>query len=332
MPKLLKVGVLMGGPSFEHEISLATGEQILKNLDSKKYTAIPIKISPKGKWMLGGKFTSYANVFKKIDFAFLALHGEFGEDGKIQGLLDFHNISYSGSGAAASSLGMDKLRSRELFKLAGLTVPRTLHLKNGENNTSLIKFFTSKLTKFPVVVKPRSRGSSIGVTIAGNDKTLRKAINLAFQKDSDILIEEYINGTEVTCGVLDNFSNQKHFVLPVTQITPVKSKFFDYKAKYKPGVSKEITPAQIDETSFKKVQSVALSAHQILGCRGYSRADMLIRNNSVYLLEVNTLPGLTATSLLPQQAAAAGLSFSQLLDKIIERKPLKSASLPVFRS
>ena len=308
----------MGGPSVEHEVSLDTGKQVIENLNKERYLPVPVKVSKESKWILNGKFASYPDVFKKIDFALLAMHGEFGEDGKIQGLLDFHNIPYSGSGTAASALGMDKLKSRELFKLAGLTAPKMLHLRISDNIPSLISFFTSKVVKFPVVVKPRSRGSSVGVSIADTEKSLQKAIQAAFKIDSDVLIEEYINGVEVTCGVLENFNNQKHFVLPVTQIIPVKSKFFDYNAKYKPGASKEITPAQIDETKYQKVQQTALAAHQIIGCRGYSRADMIIRNGSVYILEINTLPGLTKTSLFPQQAAAAGLSFFQLIDKIIE--------------
>jgi len=308
----------MGGPSVEHEVSLDTGKQVIENLNKERYLPIPVKISKESKWILNGKFASYPDVFKKIDFALLAMHGEFGEDGKIQGLLDFHNIPYSGSGTAASALGMDKLKSRELFKLAGLTTPKMLHLRIGDNIPSLISFFTSKVVKFPVVVKPRSRGSSVGVSIADAEKSLQKAIQAVFKTDTDVLIEEYINGVEVTCGVLENFNNQKYFVLPVTQIIPVKNKFFDYNAKYKQGVSKEITPAQIDETKYQKVQQTALAAHQIIGCRGYSRADMIVRNGSVYILEINTLPGLTKTSLFPQQAAAAGLSFSQLIDKIIE--------------
>ena len=308
----------MGGPSVEHEVSLATGEQVLKHLDKEKYAPVGVKISKSGKWLMGNRYASYSDVFKKIDLAFLALHGEGGEDGKLQGLMDFHGVLYTGSGMAASALGMDKVHSREIFKLASITTPKTLHIKKTDNNSSLIKFFTSKVVRFPVVVKPRSKGSSVGVMIASNQKTLASAINSAFKIDSDVLIEEYINGIEVACGVLDNFQGQKHFALPVTQIIPVKRKFFDYKAKYTIGASKEITPAPIDETRYKKVQATAVLAHQILGCRGYSRSDMILRNGAVYLLEVNTLPGLTPTSLVPQQAAAVGLSFSQLIDKIIE--------------
>ncbi len=318
MSKKLKVGVLMGGPSVEHEVSLDTGNQIIANLDSAKYAVVPVKISKSGRWIVSGKTEDYRNIFKMIDFAFLALHGEVGEDGRLQGLLDFHGIPYTGSGRGASALAMDKIHSREIFKLAGISVPKTLHLKKGENNSSLVKFFTSKVVKFPAVVKPRFLGSSVGVSVVTDIKKLPKAIDSAFQLDKDILVEEYIKGIEVSCGVLENFSGQKHFALPVTQITPVRRRFFDYKAKYVKGACKEVTPAQVDEERYKKVQSIAVLAHQILGCRGYSRSDMILRNGAVYLLEVNTLPGLTPTSLFPQQAAAVGLSFPQLIDKIIK--------------
>ena len=308
----------MGGPSVEHEVSLATGTQIIANLDSAKYTTVPVKISKSGRWMIGGKIENYQKIFKMIDLAFLALHGEVGEDGRLQGLLDFHGVPYTGSGRGASALAMDKLHSREIFKLAGISTPKTLHLRKGENNSALIKFFTSKVVRMPVVVKPRFLGSSVGVFLVDNEKKLFAALESVFKLDKDALIEEYIKGTEVACGVLENFSKQKHFVLPLTQIQPVRARFFDYKAKYQKGASKEITPAPVDEERYKKVQSIALLAHRLLGCRGYSRSDLILRNGAAYLLEVNTLPGLTPTSLFPQQAAAVGLSFPQLIDKIIE--------------
>ncbi|MBI2057636.1 MAG: D-alanine--D-alanine ligase [Candidatus Yanofskybacteria bacterium] len=318
MAKRLKIGVFMGGPSVEHEVSLATGVQIMANLNPDKYSVVAVKISKSGRWMANGRYENHLKIFKMIDLAFLALHGEVGEDGRMQGLLDFHGVPYTGSGRGPSALAMDKLHSREIFKLAGISTPKTLHLKKGENNSSLVKFFTSKVVKLPVFVKPRFLGSSVGVYLVDTEKKLFTALESVFKLDKDALIEEYIKGTEVACGVLENFSKQKHFVLPLTQIQPVRAKFFDYKAKYQQGASKEITPAPVDAGRYKKAQSVALLAHQLLGCRSYSRSDMILRNGAVYLLEVNTLPGLTPTSLFPQQAVAAGLSFPQLLDKIIE--------------
>lgn len=319
MPKKLKIGVLMGGPSLEHDVSLATGKQILENLDNEKYKPVTVKISRTGKWMLNGKSIKYIDALSKIDFALLALHGEFGEDGRIQALLEFHDVPYSGSGIGASALAMDKMQSREIFKLAGLRVPKTLHIKKDETQTSLIKFFTSKVSKFPVVVKPNNRGSSVGISIVKSEEDLTKAVKSAFKFAHNVLIEEYLKGAEVTCGVIDNFNNQKYFALPVTQIIPLKHKFFNYRAKYISGATKEITPAPLDEDIYMKVQQAALRAHQLLGCSGYSRTDMIIKNGgTVYVIELNTLPGMTQTSLLPQQASAVGLAFPQLLDKIIE--------------
>lgn len=311
MRKKLTVGVIMGGASMEHEVSLASGEQVLKNLDKKKYRTVPVKVSKTGQWFWDKKRAHYLGVFKKIDLAFLAVHGEFGEDGRLQGLLDFHGVPYTGSGMAASALAMDKLKSRELFNLAGLTTPKTLFV---DSHLSSI----DELISFPVMVKPRSRGSSVGIRSARNKKELVKALKFARKFGGDVLVEEYLKGMEVTCGVLENFKGQKYFALPLTEIIPVKRNFFDYKAKYTPGASQEITPARVSAKETKMVQEAALKAHQLLGCMGYSRADFILARGRAYLLEVNTLPGLTSTSLLPQGAAAVGLTFSQLLDNIVE--------------
>ncbi len=307
----------MGGPSAEHEVSLATGQNVLENLDLKKYRPFVIKISKTGKWFLGGKLINQTKALKSCDIVFNALHGSFGEDGKVQTILENAGEKYTGSGIAASALAMNKFQSREIFKLAGLNTPKTLKLKKGENFSAQLNFFVNKIAKFPVVVKPCSNGSSVGVQIADNPKKLSKAVAEAFLIDTEVLIEEFIKGRELTCGVLEN--NQGVSALPVTEIIPLKKhKFFNYDAKYKVGHSNEITPAQIDEEAFKKAQDTAVRTHQVLNCRGYSRTDMIMKNDSIYVLETNTLPGLTPTSLLPKAAKSAGLSLSALLDKIIE--------------
>ena len=226
---------------------------------------------------------------------------------------------------------MDKLRSREIFKLAGFCVPKTLKIKKGENYQARLNLFITKITKLPVVVKPCSNGSSVGVKIILNENKLVKAIDETFELGKKILVEEFIKGREVTCGVLDGievkpqlgeilrFNLNPDGALPVTEIIPAKGhKFFNYDAKYKTGHCQEITPAQIDEATYTKVQETAVRAHQLLGCHGYSRTDMILKNDSVYVLETNTLPGLTTNSLLPQAAKAVGLTFGQLLDNIIE--------------
>ncbi len=334
----------MGGPSVEYEVSLATGKNILDNLDKTKYQPAVIKLSKSGKqWFLNGRLTSMARALKSSDIIFNALHGAFGEDGRAQALLEYYGVRYTGSGIIASALAMDKFRSREIFKLAGFCVPKTLEVEMGENYQARLNLFITKIAKLPIVVKPCSNGSSVGVKIVSESGKLTKAIDETFKLGKKVLVEEYIRGKEITCGVLDpalqraDASSEKNrslsdgagnFItltiggvtaLPVTEIIPVKGhKFFDYNAKYKPGHCQEITPAQIDEATREKVQEIAVRAHQLLGCRGYSRTDMILKNDNIYVLEINTLPGLTANSLLPQAAKSAGLTFSQLLEKIIE--------------
>lgn len=302
----------MGGPSAEHEVSLSSGQQMLKHLNRDKYLPLAVRISKSGQWFLDCQKQNCRDIFKKVDLALLALHGEFGEDGKIQALLETHKVPYTGSGIAASALGMDKLASRRIFSLAGLTVPKTWPLTRRE-------FLTGKIPdiSFPAVVKPRARGSSVGVSIVHAKKLLKPALRTAFRFDNCVLIENYLRGREVTCGVLDNFRGREHFALPVTEICPVRQKFFDYRAKYTPGASREITPAPLTGKIYKKVQNLAVKAHRVLGCSGYSRSDFIVVGQTPYLLEINTLPGFTRTSLVPQAAAAAGLNFSALLDHII---------------
>lgn len=308
----------MGGPSAEHEVSLATGKNVLENLDRTKYRSVVIKLSKNNRWFINGRLTNIAGAFKSCDLIFNALHGTFGEDGRVQALMEYYGARYTGSGLTASALAMDKLRSREIFKLAGFDVPKTLKIKRGENYQARLNLFVTKITKPPVVVKPCSNGSSVGVKIILNENKLAKAIDEAFKLDKKVLVEEFIKGREVTCGALDNFNGQEVAALPVTEICPLKkNKFFNYDAKYKSGHCQEVTPASIDETTRQKVQEIAVRAHQLLGCRGYSRTDMILKNDSVYVLETNTLPGLTNTSLIPQAAQAAGLTFPQLLEKII---------------
>ena len=317
---LIKVGVLMGGPSSEHEVSLATGQNILESLDRSKYESLAVKIAKTGNWFLNGKPTTADKVFQACDVVFNALHGYYGEDGKVQALLDHNEVRYTGSGVAASALAMDKFHSRELFKLAGFNVPKTLKLLKGENYSARLQFFINKITKLPVVVKPCSNGSSVGVAIVEEVSGLNKAIAAAFKLDREVLVEEFIKGRELTCGVLDNFGGENFAALPVTEIIPVKNhKFFNYQAKYKIGHANELTPAPLDDTLYKKAQDLVVKAHQVLGCKGYSRTDMMLKNGNgtIYVLETNTLPGLTKNSLLPKAAVQAGLSFSQLLEHII---------------
>lgn len=327
--KISNIVIMMGGNSSEYDISINSGKEVVKNLDPKKYNILPVIIK-KDYWLPVSKekllssnskttalqnikknSLSMENVFKntKIDACFLALHGKFGEDGTVQALLEFLKIPYTGSGVLASALGMDKIRARKIFKEAGLVTPKTIVLEKGESTASKLKTI-----KFPVVVKPNSHGSSVGVLIAHNKTELKKAISKSFKIDDTVLVEEYIKGTEVTCAVL---GNKKLKALPVVEIVP-KTEFFDFEAKYTPSKCDEIVPARISKELTKKVQSIAIVAFKTIGCRGFARVDMIIKNKKIYVLEINTIPGLTKNSLLPKAAKSANISFSKLLDKILD--------------
>lgn len=306
----LTVGILMGGKSSEHEVSLSTGANIIEALNKNRYRVVPIEISKQNQWKRKGKAMTVEKALEDVGMVFNALHGEYGEDGIIQGLLEALEIPYTGSGVRASSLAMDKVKSRVLFKISGLNVPNYQILKSFKDNLRL---------SFPGVIKPVFLGSSVGVSIVKNKKEFKKALDKALKHCPKVLFEEYIEGKEVTCGILDNFQGEEHCALPVTEIVPPKGRFFDYQVKYN-GSTQEITPARIDKNLTREVQEVAKSAHKILGCYGYSRTDMIIKadSNKIYVLEVNTLPGMTKASLYPQAAEAAGIEFPRLLDKIIE--------------
>lgn len=298
--KKIRIAVLMGGPSAEHEISLKSGRMVLKFLDKNKYAARPIIISKNGRWPI-----TLPKLKKSFDVAFIAMHGEYGEDGTIQSILEKYKIPYTGSPAKASRLGMDKIKSLILFKKAGLNIP-------------------PRTKKMPLVVKPADRGSSVGTSIVKNIDDLPRAIKSAKKYSPKILIEKYIEGREITCGVIEK--NGRLIALPSTEIIPKTNTFFDYHAKYTPGASLEITPApNLMKKTIRGIQTAALKAHQAIGARGFSRTDMIIekskgksQKSKIYVLEINTIPGLTKMSLLPQEAKTAGISFSTLLDIIIE--------------
>ncbi len=311
----MTVAVLFGGTSSERAVSLETGKNILKNLDRKKYILEPVVIGKNGKWKMQGKELEPPDALKLaekrgVEVVFIALHGKYGEDGTIQGLLEFLDIPYTGSGVLASALAMDKIRSSELFVLHGFLVPKFSAFSKKNRK----KIFWAG--KFPVVVKPADGGSSVGVSIVKRKSELPNAIKKAFAVSEVIMLQEYIRGDEVACGVLD--VGRKPLAFPPTQIIPQKREFFDYHAKYVPGASREVTPPELPKETIRKIQNAALLAHRVLGCSGLSRTDMIVKNGKIYLLETNTIPGMTETSLCPQAAKAAGISFPELLDKIIQ--------------
>ncbi len=313
----IRVGVLRGGPSTEHDVSLKTGENVLQYLPKDKYEGVDIILNKDGYLSANGSPMKIQQLHYFVDVVFNALHGYFGEDGKIQQILNTMNLPYTGSGALSSSIAMNKVLSRDIFEKSGLKIPRAIVVKEGESSDEAAGQIFRTMNPF-WVVKPASGGSSIGVTIARNFPELVQALKNAFGLDSTVIVEEYIKGREVTCGVLENFRDEEHYALPVIEIVPPKERhFFDYECKYD-GSTREICPAPLNLELKKEIENIARSAHKALGCAGYSRTDMIVSSGGIYLLEVNTLPGLTSESLLPKSAAAVGLSFPNLLDHLVE--------------
>jgi len=299
-----RVGVLMGGPSSEREISFKSGKAVLCALKDSGIEALGIDIVTDNKEDNIRLLNSH-----NLDCAFIALHGRFGEDGAIQEILEQVNLPYTGSGIKASRLAMDKIGALKIFRAGNLHVPRSQFLEQGLYNKG--GEFKSDLG-FPLVVKPANHGSSIGLSIVELKQQIRAAIELAFQFDQRIVVEEYISGRELTVGVLDEKP------LPVIEIVP-KHKFFDFEAKYQAGLTDYIVPAALKSKIAEDVQQAALTAHKLLGCFGCSRTDIILsRDNIPFVLETNTIPGMTSTSLLPKAARIIGIDFNQLCLKLLE--------------
>jgi D-alanine-D-alanine ligase len=312
-----KVGVLRGGPSSEYEVSLKTGKSVLDSL-ADRYECLDIFIDKDGKWHHLGVPISPEKVFKKVDVIFNALHGAYGEDGTVQKLLDTFGIPYTGSTALASAVGMNKVLSKKVYKNSNLKTPLHLTVSRGDNLAEeIIKIFKS--FPMPAVVKPVSGGSSVGTAIAKTLADLEVAVIDALKYSDQALIEEFIAGKEATCGVVDNFRNEPVYaLLPIEIRKPNDSAFFDYQAKYG-GKTEEICPGNFTAEEKKIIQTMAKEAHQALGLRHYSRSDFIIHpRRGIYILETNTLPGLTSESLLPKSLKAIGCSLPDFLDHLIQ--------------
>jgi len=303
--KKLTIALLAGGISSEREISLQSGDQVYEALDKKKFDII--RYDPKT------DLNRLVAEAPNIDAALIILHGPYGEDGTVQGLLDLLDIPYQGSGVLGSAIAMNKLVSKHLYERFGLLVPPYIVIQH--NNAIDPEEYLERLG-MPLVVKPVKGGSSVGISIVKSKESLKNAVDKAFTHDDTVLIESYIDGIELTGGVIGNKNLE---ALPIIEIIPDKEhEFFDYEAKYTAGITREICPARIDEDLTVKAQTYAKMAHSSLFCKGYSRTDMILKKREIYIIETNTIPGMTATSLLPLAAGAAGIGFSQLLDRLIE--------------
>jgi len=302
--KKMRIALLLGGASSEREISLKTGEAVARAMEEEGLDVVKVDV--------GEDLNELVDTLNRVKphVVFIALHGRFGEDGVIQGVLEYMGIPYTGSGVMASALAMDKVASKRLFSYHGIPVPRySVFRKEGwtlPGETPL------DALSYPLVVKPAAEGSTIGVSVVKEKGELEPALQNAYRYGETVLVEEYIEGRELTVGILDDEP------LPVVEIIP-KGGFYDYKAKYTPGMTQYEVPAKLSQETFTMVQNMALLAHRALGCKGVSRVDFRLSSDGTpYALEVNTIPGMTETSLLPKAARAAGISFKELVLRILE--------------
>lgn len=300
------VAVVMGGPSAEREVSLNTGAAIANALREYGYTnVVEIDLDPRN---FGKQLAE-----SKAEVVFNAVHGLYGEDGRLQTLLEIREMPYTGSGMIASVSCMDKVITKRMLRDAGISTPACLIVNKKESS---IKEKIMQRFSLPVVIKPASQGSSIGVEIVKEENQLDEALANAFKYSRDILVEEFIGGKELTVSMMQK--DGEVVALPVIHIAP-HSGTYDYHSKYTKGATEYICPADLDEETTKKVQEISKQAYEVLGCSGVARADvMLDEEGNGYVLEINTVPGMTATSLVPKAAAAAGISFPELCNIILQ--------------
>jgi len=313
-----RIGVLMGGRSAEREVSLRTGAAVHRSLVRRGYDAVAIDVGPTLSQDLRDQ---------KIDLVFLALHGPGGEDGAIQGYLDTLGIPYTGSGIQASAIGMHKVTTKTLLASARIPVPAGTVVKRGGNVSSATLLRAEKF-HWPLVVKPASQGSTIGVTIVRKPSQWRDALALAHRYDTDAMVETYIPGHEVTVSIIGGH-HVSPLVLPAVEIV-APGGFYDFSAKYEKGKTQYLCPAPLSAAVTRQIRMLALRTYQVLGCEGAARVDFRItpRGRSV-VLEINTVPGMTETSLLPMAAAQARIDYDELTERILESALTRAVALTV---
>jgi D-alanine-D-alanine ligase len=319
----IRVGVLRGGPSNEYEISLKTGGNVLSALredHEEKYRPVDIFIDKDGYFYLDGVSVEPNDIISRVDVIFNALHGEYGEDGKIQSFFETHRVPFTGSGSLASAIGMNKILSKKAFEAIGIKTPRHKEISKDRiiNDMQRIIREAFETIHLPVIVKPINGGSSFGTHLVRTYPELEKALLDASKYSENIMIEDFINGIEATCGVIDAFRGDDLYALPPIEIRP-HTEFFDYESKYS-GKSNEIIPATFDHATKLEIERLAKEIHKALDLKHYSRSDFIIHpKKGIYALEVNTLPGLTKESLIPKALHAVGSSIGEFVHHVIQR-------------
>jgi D-alanine-D-alanine ligase len=314
-----RVAVLRGGPSEEYEVSLRTGTSVLESIDTAEFEPIDIIVTQGGEWLHEGRARLPEHIIPAVDVVFIALHGSYGEDGTVQRMLDRYSVPYTGSEAYASGLAMHKAYAKDHLKATGILFPEHVTIRKDDNvgaHTHANHIRTHFGPKY--VIKPVASGSSIGVALVMNTLELGSAIERALATNAEILVEEYIEGKELTCGVIERFRDHEVYALPPIEIRlATKSQFFDYEAKYT-GTTEEICPAQLKRHEKDAIESASKLVHKELNLRQYSRSDFILTPNGLYFLEVNTLPGLTKESLFPKALTAVGSSHKEFIAHLIK--------------
>lgn len=310
------VGVLRGGPSSEHEVSLSTGSAILKNLPTEHFTPRDIFIDKAGRWYERGRPVEPAQILRSVDAVIIGLHGEYGEDGEVQKLLERFGVPYTGSDSFGSYLAMHKVLAKHRAEEIGLLTPK-YHLIEKHDDLDRIVHEVVQSFMQPVVVKPVAAGSSVGIALTHGHAPLSEAARSILDAGSGVLIEERIRGREATVGVVEGLRGEELYVLPPIEIIPPETRpFFDYEAKYG-GETREICPAPFPKNVTKELMDSARKIHKALGLRHYSRTDFIVSPKGIYYLETNTLPGMTEQSLLPKALGAVGIQFSDFLSHLV---------------
>lgn len=313
-----RVAVIRGGPSDEYDVSLRTGSAVLQSLDTNSFEPLDVVITQAGEWLQDGRIRYPEFLIPTFDVVFIALHGTYGEDGTIQRLLDRFGVPYTGSGAYASGIAMHKGLTKEHVGNISVRLPKHVLVsrhprKSGSSHAATIwdQFGPQ------YVVKPVNSGSSVGVQVVLSPHDLPRAIDVVFDTHESIIVEEYIAGKEVTCGVIERFRDHEVYALPPILIVPPKSStFFDYSVKYN-GATQEICPAPISPSDTRAIEHAAKEIHTKLNLSQYSRSDFILSPQGLYFLEVNTLPGLTKESLVPKALEAVGASHSTLVNHLV---------------
>lgn len=312
-----KIVVLRGGPSSEYEVSLKTGSSVIKHLKDD-YQVIDVVIDRNGNWIMNGLETTPQKAISNADCVFNAMHGEFGEDGTIQRTLEILKVPYTGPRVLGASLSINKVLTKDIYKKNGIKTPLHKVVSQSDGDVDSISIRIFKTFPMPVVLKPIASGSSVGVSVARDYKSLRDALVSLFIRYNDVLIEEYIEGKEATVGIIENFRGQRTYpLMPVEIRKPQDREFFDYESKYS-GITQELCPGEFSPAEKELMQEMARKSHDALGLRHYSRTDFRIHpRRGIYALETNSLPGLTPQSLLPKSLEPVGSSYKEFLEHVI---------------